>query len=351
MTLSSVPKSAITGPAAWMGKDMEKDSTIWLRHLSTGNITELENAAEHYLTLNKDVGEIAKLDFPLGEFAASLEELRHKLLYGVGVEVLHGLSIKQYSQKFIATIFCGIGAHLGKTRSQNAQGHTLGHVRDIGVDAQAENTRIYQTSVRQGFHTDSADVVGLLCLQNAKQGGRSLLVSGVSIFNRMLEERPDLVVLLFDPIATDRRGEIPEGAKAFTSIPPLSWYQNYLTVFYHRDYINRAQRLAGAFHLTDAHVEALDMFDALANDSEFHFSMDLEPGDMQFVYNHSQLHDRMAFVDWPDPEQRRHLLRLWLSIPGDRHLPEIFKERYGSIEIGNRGGIMLKDTVLNAPLD
>ena len=79
--------------------------------------------------------------------------------------------------------------------------------------------------------------------------------------------------------------------------------------------------------------------------------MQLQPGDMQFVYNHSLLHDRTAFVDWPDPAKRRHLLRLWLSIPEDRTLPECFKERYGSIEIGNRGGIITANTRLHAPLD
>ena len=93
------------------------------------------------------------------------------------------------------------------------------------------------------------------------------------------------------------------------------------------------------------------MFDALAEDPELHVRMRLQPGDVQFVYNHSQLHDRTAFQDWPDRDKRRHLLRLWLSMPGDRPLPACFKERYGSIEIGDRGGIVTKNTTLHAPLD
>jgi hypothetical protein len=103
--------------------------------------------------------------------------------------------------------------------------------------------------------------------------------------------------------------------------------------------------------LTPAHVEALDLFDALANDPKLHFGMQLQPGDMQFVYNHAQLHDRTAFVDWPEPDKKRHLLRLWLSVAGDRPLPECFKQRYGTIEIGRRGGIVTKETRLHAPLD
>ena len=103
--------------------------------------------------------------------------------------------------------------------------------------------------------------------------------------------------------------------------------------------------------LTEAHLEALDLFDALADDPELHFGMQLEPGDMQFVYNHSQLHDRTGFLDWPERERRRHLLRLWLSLPGDRPLPACFRERYGSIEVGDRGGIITPETQLHAPLD
>ncbi len=341
----------ITGPAAWIGSDIAGQEDKWLVQLSEKDIADLEQAASHYLALGRDVGEITAKDFPLGAFADHLKALQNKLLNGAGVEVLRGLPTESYSQEFAATIFCGIGAHLGSARSQNAQGHILGHVRDTGANSKDANTRIYQTAERQSFHTDSADVVGLLCLRTAKEGGRSLLVSAVSIYNRMLAERPDLLEKLFDPIATDRRGEIPEGAKPYMEIPVLSWHQGHLTVFYQRQYIDSAQRFEGAMRLTDAHIEALDMFDALANDPKMHFGMQLEPGDMQFVYNHSQLHDRTGFIDWPEPDKRRHLMRLWLSLPGDRPLPESFKQRYGSIEIGNRGGIITRETKLHAPLD
>ncbi len=341
----------ISGPAAWIGSEMAQREDAWLFTLSPDDIADLENAARHYLSLDRDIGEITAHDFPLNRFGAHLVHLRQKLLSGCGIEVLRGLPVETYSQKFVATIFCGIGAHLGSARSQNAAGHILGHVRDLGRSSKDPNTRIYQTSERQSFHTDSADVVGLLCLREAQEGGRSLLVSAVSIYNRMLRVRPDLLQRLFDPIATDRRGEIPEGAKPFMEIPVLSWHAGHLTVFYQRQYIDSAQRFDNAMRLTPEHIEALDMFDALANDPDLHFGMQLQPGDIQFVYNHSQLHDRTGFVDWPDPAKRRHLLRLWLSIAGDRPLPECFKQRYGSIEIGNRGGIVTAQTKLHAPLD
>ena len=323
----------------------------WLRRLSADEIAELEQAAQSYLAKTKDIGDISKDKFPLPRFGAHLAKLRDTLIDGIGFEVIRGLPVAKYSQEFAATIFCGVGAHLGSARSQNAKGHILGHVRDVGADAKDPNTRIYQTAERQTFHTDSADVVGLLCIREAMEGGKSLLVSTAAIYNEMLRRRPELVALLFEPIATDRRGEVPEGQKPYLQIPPLNWHTGFLTGFYQRQYIDSAQRFSDAPRLTPAHVEALDLFDTLANDPRLHFGMQLQPGDMQFVYNHALLHDRTGFRDWPDANQKRHLLRLWLSVAGDRALPECFKQRYGSIEIGNRGGIVTKGTKLNVPLD
>ena len=343
--------NAIEKPSAWLAADMSRNPDAWLYELTAEDIADLEASAIHFQRLGINIGQIRKETFPLVTFNGHIAKLKQTLLSGVGLEVLRGLPIKKYSQAFAATIFCGVGAYIGSARSQNADGHILGHVRDIGADSDDPNSRIYQTCKRQTFHTDSADVVGLLCIREAREGGKSMLVSAETIYNRMKRDCPDLLEKLFDPIATDRRGEIPDGAKPYMEIPVLSWHKGYLTVFYQRQYIDSAQRFEGAMRLSPEHVEALDMFDSLANNPELCFGMRLQPGDMQFVYNHSQLHDRTEFLDWPDPTQRRHLMRLWLSIEGDRPLPESFKERYGTIEVGNRGGIITAHTKLNVPID
>ncbi|MGB0412417.1 MAG: TauD/TfdA family dioxygenase [Pikeienuella sp.] len=347
----NTPPLTITSPAAWRGCDLVKTPEKWRYDLSAADIAELERAAKAYLALGRDVGEITADAFPLTAFASHLRNLRHQLINGVGVEVITGLPIERYDRETIAAIFCGIGAHLGPARSQNAAGHILGHVRDTGADPTDGNTRIYQTSARQTFHTDSADCVGLICLKDAKEGGDSLLVSAEAIYNRMATEAPELLPRLFDPIATDRRGEVPAGMKPYMEIPPFSWHAGKLTVFYQRQYIDSAQRFPEAMRLTDDHVAALDMFDAIANDPDMHVRMRLAPGDMQFVYNHAHLHDRTGFVDWNKAEGRRHLLRLWLSLPDDRELPPVFAERYGDLTVGDRGGIVVEGMRLCAPLD
>ena len=352
--MPSMPADAperLDGPAAWTGAEIAAAPERWSETLEPDAVAELEAAAAHFRCLGKDVGEIEAAEFPLPSMAPRLAELRHALIFGAGVRVLRGLPVRDYDRWTAAAIFCGIGAHLGKARSQNGEGHILGHVRDVGKSSADPNARIYQTAERQTFHTDSADAVGLLCLQDAREGGDSLLASAETIYNLMRAERPDLLACLFDPIATDRQGEAPEGAKPFMEIPPFSWHDGKLTVFYQRQYIDSAQRFPEAMRLTDAHVAALEMFDALADDPEVRFVMRLRPGDMQFVYNHAMLHDRTAFADRDDPARKRHLLRLWLSLPGDRALPECFRQRYGSIEIGDRGGIDAPATGPTAPLD
>jgi hypothetical protein len=201
--------------------------------------------------------------------------------------------------------------------------------------------RIYQTHERQTFHTDSADVVGLLCLQTAKSGGLSALVSSLTLYNELRERRPDLARRLFAPFATDRRGEVPPGTKPYFTIPIFNWYADALSAIYQRQYIDSAQRFADAPMLTPKDIEALDLLDALTDDPALHLTMTLERGDLQFVHNHTVLHDRTAFEDYPEPERRRYLLRLWLAPEGARPLPPVFAQRYGSVVPGARGGVTL----------
>jgi hypothetical protein len=211
--------------------------------------------------------------------------------------------------------------------------------------------RIYETRERQTYHTDSSDIVCLLCLRPAKSGGLSSLVSSVTIFNEMRRRRPDLLRVLFEPIETDRRGEMLEGQKPYFSIPVFSLHQGFLSVIYQRQYIESARRFPDVPPLTPVQIEALDLFDSLANDPSLHLYMEFQPGDIQIVHNHTVLHDRTAFEDWPDPERKRHLLRLWLAPANARPLPPVYAERYGSIVAGDRGGVRVKGTTATAPID
>ncbi|MGH6623617.1 MAG: TauD/TfdA family dioxygenase [Burkholderiaceae bacterium] len=339
-----------SGASAWRSPPLAA-SDQWIVNLSPGNVDELVRATNAVIARDFDPARLTALNFPLPTLAAELDSLRDELLHGRGFALLRGLPIGRFTRREVATLFIGLGAHLGRARSQNAKGHLLGHVCDLGLASSDPNVRIYQTHERQTFHTDSCDVVGLLCLREARSGGDSLLVSAAAIFNEMRARRPDLLARLLLPMAHDRRGEVPAGMKPWFELPVFIWHAGELTVFYQRQYIDSAQRFPDAPQLTGDDVEALDLFDALANDPQLHLTMRLAPGDIQFVHNHTLLHDRTAFVDWPEPNRRRHLLRLWLACPGARALPPAFAARYGSIEVGDRGGIVAPGTQLNVPLE
>ena len=346
-TLDDVPVDM--GGHAWLGAELARRDD-WIIPLSASDIAELESAARP-LAASGDSQRLATLTpaaFPLLHLAPILEALRTELLERRGFVLLRGLPVDRYEMLTTAAIFMGIGAHLGLARSQNAKGHLLGHVCDLGLSSADPNVRIYQTSERQTFHTDSCDVVGLLMLRESRRGGDSLLVSALAIFDEMRRTRPDLLARLMQPMPYDRRGEVPVGERPYFEIPVFSWYADRLTVFYQRQYFDSAQRFPDARRLTADDVEALDLFDRIANDPRFVLPMRLQPGDIQLVHNHTLLHDRTAFED--DPDRRRHLLRLWLACPGARPLPEWFRPRYGSLTVGDRGGIVVAGMRPSVPL-
>lgn len=343
-----LPKK-LTGAQAWYGPDM-LSSKKWIYSLSDQDIDEINIALK--TTENSDIAAITKEDFQLPNLSKKLREIQNEVINGRGFALIRGLPVANWSIKQSATAYYGIGMHIGKARSQNAMGHILGHVRDLGRDAvNDKNARIYQTRERQNFHTDSCDVVSLLCLKTSKTGGASALVSSMTIYNEMYDRRPDLLRLLFEPFATDRRGEIPEGKKPYFEIPVFNYFERYLSVIYAPRYIDSAQRFDGVPELSEKRREALNMFDSIANDPAINMEMGFKPGDIQFVHNHTMLHDRTAFEDWQDENKKRHLLRLWLAVPDARPLPEIYAERYGQVTIGDRGGIIVPGSKLNAPLD
>jgi hypothetical protein len=178
-----------------------------------------------------------------------------------------------------------------------------------------------------------------MCLRTAKSGGLSSLVSSTTIFNEIRKRRPDLLTVLLEPIETDRRGEVPEGSKPYFTIPVFNWHEGLVSAIYQRQYIESARRFEDVVPLNELQLEALDLLDQLADDPNLNLTMELEPGDIQLVHNHTILHDRTAFEDYPEPERKRHLLRLWLAPPNARPLPDVYAERFGSVTPGARGGV------------
>lgn len=339
------------GAAVWRGPEMARRSD-WIIRFSDAEVAELERAVASALARTSDLLSLEREDFPVPHLADRLQAAAREVVHGRGFVLLRGLPVERWTRQQAAAAFWGLGRHFGDPVPQNAEGHLLGHVKDIGKDPTNPTHRIYQTRHRHLFHTDSCDVVGLLCLRRAKSGGLSRIVSSTTLVNEMVRRRPDLAAVLEESFVVDRKGEVPAGKGPYYALPIAHHHDGTLTVIYARDFIEAAQRFAEVPRLTAAQIEAMDLLDELANDPNFYLDMAFEPGDVQFLHNHQILHARTAYEDYPEPERRRHLLRLWLSTPDGRDLPPAFAERYGEVRRGRRrGGIVVPGQTMSAPLD
>lgn len=349
--VSPIPDGPIDGPAAWRRIDMEND-TSWRYSLTNAEIGELDDAMRSTKVQGLEIIEINSSNFPLHTLGDRLRQLRGDVLNGRGVSLIRGVPVGGYSLEESARIFFGIGAHMGSLRSQNAEGHVLGHVCDLSHDYKNDaDLRAYRASGPLRFHTDSVDIVGLLCLRAAKEGGGSKIVSAATIHNEMLKRRPDLVRELYRPIHRDRRGEVPEGKGPWWVMPIFQWYEGRINSHFSKVYIKSAERFPEVPRFTEAQLETFDLIEEIAEDPLNHLNMDFRQGDIQLVNNHEILHGRHDYSDWDDPDRRRYLLRLWICPPNGRPLPPAYAERYGSIEIGDRGGIVCPGTEFKAPLE
>ena len=345
----SQPSAPIVGPSAWRGAQLAPED--YIMQFSDHEIDELDHALQTVEASDIELIDVDRQSFQLPVLGLRLDALHAELLQGRGFALLRGLPVQRLTTRQAAIMYWGIGAYIGQAVSQNGKGHLLGHVIDVGRDENDPNARIYQTNARQFYHADSCDIVALLCLRKAREGGLSTIVSSVTLFNEMSKRAPDLTEELFQAFKVDRRGEVPEGANPWYEVPVFNWFEGLLSTYYVRRYIVSARRFEGVAALTPRQIAAFDLFDEICDDPNIHLSMDLQPGDMQFIHNHQILHDRTAFTDFNEADKRRHLLRLWLCPQDGRPLPKAFSQRWGSIEIGNRGGVRVKGADLVAPLE
>lgn len=344
------PLYAIEGPQAWLGSDLAQRPGNWTYTLSETQVTDLREAIAQVDAAAIDVVDVRADDFPLPSWGALLRRLRNDMFEGRGFAVLRGFPVEELSPLQRCLGYFGIGSHFGSATSQNAKGHAVGHVCDLGVDDGKVTGRGYQTNSRLPYHSDSTDVVGLLCVNKAKSGGLSSLVSSVTLYNEMLKRRPDLVRVLMGPVYRDRREEIPLGQGPWYVIPVFNSYGGRLFTTYVRSTVRKAQRFPELPRISPQLEEAMDCLDAMAENSVYHLDMVLEPGDIQFVCNHFVLHSRTSFKDDPSRSMRRHLLRLHLACADGPALPPVYENLRGYNEQSRPAGMLLEGIRLNAPL-
>ena len=305
-------RSPVSSPAAWRSDDVGGAAT-WTIDLTDDQRDQLASVGRSAAAAGLTPGTLTVDEAPLPALAGVIESVVDALARGRGFVLLRRFPVDRLAPAEVELAYVALGLHLGVPVGQDGAGTLLGHVRDERVERTGPEVRLYRTNQRQDFHTDGADIIGLLCLHGAASGGESRLASSYGVYNEILRRRPDLLDVLYEPMWWDRNGEESPGEDPAFPLPVFNDVDGTPRVFYIGWYIRDAQRHAQVPRLSPAQSEALDLIETIANDPAFHVEMDFRPGDVQLLNNAKILHAREAYDDLEAVEERRHLLRLWLS--------------------------------------
>ena len=347
----------IPGRCAWRAGDLTESD--WSRPLDAAAIDALDGALQTVNRRGLATLDIAREDFPLPGMETLIRAIQDELETGLGFLRLTGLPAERYSLEDLRRLFWGLGRHVGTAVNQSARGEWIGEVRDESADAEKTYAAAGPDEVRSSrararstgplrFHTDRCDVIALLCARNALTGGVSKIASSAAIHNAMLERRPDLVAVLYRdfwrarPADEDGPWDRAGGPPCF-ALPVFAVKDGWFTSQYSRTYVEQAQENNTVPRLTPDQVAAMDLLAEIAEEVCLHAPF--AAGDIQFCNNHVIYHGRTAYDDDRGAGRARHLLRLWLSPPRTRPLPDGFEVAWGSTAPNAvRGGFPVRAT-------
>ena len=319
-------RELVTDATAWKGPELQHD-TSWIYTLDDHDLAELEQARQHVASAGLSWGHFGKSDFPLARLGAKLADVDHQIRHGRGFVLIRGVPVQRYDADQIRTIYWGLGVHLGHVISHNVKGDTLAPVTDLGLKDSDPNRRNNTTNQLLDPHTDLADVVALLCIEQAKQGGMSSLASSVAIHNEILQHHPEYLEVLYEGFYHDYRGYGPSGDPnevTATPIPVFEFNNGRVNCAFAKKIIETGARKRGV-PLTPLQQAAIDYVHTLAIREDMRIDMMLEPGDIQIINNYMTLHARTDYVDHDDG-RKRYLLRMWINLPDSVQLSPDFAQ-------------------------
>ncbi|CAG8877970.1 unnamed protein product [Penicillium nalgiovense] len=322
-----------TTPQAWKAQDVERDGS-WILRLTSEQIEGFHSALVYAKKHPKPLLDMTQADYPLPETSKkALEDAIATTQGRWGMCLVKGFPVNKWSEADMRVAYWGMGLYMGVGRTQNRASEVINDVRDAGGSYKVKGGRGYNTNAGLDFHQDSADVVALLCRRTAKEGGTSKVMSSIALHDRAAELRPDLLPVL----ESNNWFHSFQNAQDSTQPP-----------YYRCPLMGKVRDFPDVPRLTAQQVETLDLLDAIMPSEEYCYTMELERGDMQLLNSFVTLHSRTPFEDYEVPDKKRHLMRLWLSIPSSQPLPPQWAEywgdsRAGAVRGGVRGGAITED--------
>jgi len=313
--MNTKPLTPFDHPAAWTAEELMAQTDKWIYELTAEDLAELDAAHREIKSRGLVAPFFGKDDFSIPKLAATIEDHRDELEFGLGIFNVVGFPIEKYTKDETSAIFWGIGSYFGPGWPQNAVGHLISDIRNTGDDLSNPDIRGYQTSAELDLHTDGADILGLVCLRKAKEGGENQIVSAVAALNKLIEIDPDAAEhLLNTTLYLDWRGEEGPGEKPYYAAKLYTETPKGVTCLSILPYVYSAQeRFEDIPRLSEKDLAALEAFEKAKWDESLVVRVLQEPGNLLFLNNHYLLHARSSFVDHEKPDEKRHLRRLWLE--------------------------------------
>jgi len=311
---------------------MTKDDS-WIYRLNAREAAEIESAFARASSTGKRHDDITPRDFPLEAFGRLVKAMRDQIEDGRGLTLLKGLPIGGKTVEQIELLYAGISSHIGTSVVQDTEGTLIGRVEDHGNNYQDIKVRGTNTNAQLTPHCDSADILSLLCVRQAKIGGKNTLASSMAIYNEILRQHEEFLEPLYNGFQYNIRGNgPPERYRDITAhrVPVYSYYRGKLSCRFNQKAILTSEQLPGVAPLTQLEKDAVNELARLSMLPELSFQVLLEPGDLLLMSNYSVFHNRDAFEDWAEPERKRLLLRKWINIPTARELTWEFADHYNT---------------------
>lgn len=341
--MSSQQATGQGGPQAWIADDVRKDAS-WVLRVDPRHIASLNRALRHAKAQGKPLLEWQQQDFPLdAEIQAILRQAIAMSQGRWGMCLMKGFPVDVWTEEETRMAYWGMGLYMGVGRPQNRASDFITDVRDAGGSYKVKGGRGYNTNAQLDFHIDSTDVVALLCRRTAKAGGGSNVVSSIALHDEIQRLRPDLLEVMAGPFFHSYQGAQDPSQPPYYRCPVFAQDGDCFAARMNRKNIVAAQRdFPEVPRLTDAQSDAIELLEQLMASEKLCYTMELERGDMQLLNSYVTLHSRTSFEDYDDPDQKRHLLRLWLAVPISQRLPQAWEEyfvdgRPGAVRGGMRG--------------
>lgn len=319
----------------WRGAELDRDALYW--DFAPAHLAAIDELTVKIERARLPFHEIRRHHFSHPALDADLAALLAQIKSGPGLAIMRGFPVDKYDAEQMQAVFWGIGTHFGRGCSQSADGDYLGHVTNV-----EKASRGYTTSRELNLHTDSAEIVGLLCLRDAKEGGLSIYASSMKVHEIIAREHPEYLPVLERGFFCDRRGEEAAEDQPVTPyrVPVFSTEDGVLSCRYVRGVIDKGAEARGE-PLTTFEKEALACFEEAAQRDQVRFEVMLRPGEASFIDNYEILHARTGFVDWDEPEKKRLLYRLWLEGEAPRPIRRevhLYQNRSGRMGVDPQPG-------------